>query len=81
MAENSKTQLDKENINQEELDRAQKFLIEHFGAQPDEKLGGLAVTYQRGWLLDGNGQGWKLSEILAAYVSAGAAAGGESRAQ
>jgi len=72
--------MEKPEFTQEQIELAQKFLIEHFGAKPDEKLGGLAVTYQRGWLLDGNGQGWKLSEILAVYVSAGAAAGGESRA-
>lgn len=62
----------KENINQEQIDRAQKFLADHFGAKPDPDLaGGLSVIHQRGWILDAEGQGWKLSEIMAAFFGGG----------
>ena len=66
MSENSK-----DNLKPEAVEAAQKFLSKHFGAKPDTDFnGGLSVIHQRGWILDATGQGWKLSEILAAYAEA-----------
>lgn len=56
----------KREFTSEELKHAEEWLCKNLFATPDAQYG-LAVTHANGWILDGEKQGWKLSEILAAY--------------